>query len=235
MNYLIIIQARMNSTRFPGKVLAPLCGKPLLAHLLERISRNHHGCDIVVATSADDSDIPIVQFCATNSILCHRGPLGHVAERFASCLKTYPAEAFVRLSGDSPLLDVELVDRAIALYRQQDYDLITNVRPRTFPRGQSVEMIRSSCFLEHVGNMQDVRDQEHVTRYFYQHATAFKLCCFESPDPSYADISLAVDTPADLVAIETIMQQHMERQLEDSWLEFATLRRRLSQNPRAFL
>src|SRR5947207_1002273 len=111
-----IIQARMTSSRLPGKVLQSMHGRPMLQYLLDRLARAQGVSDIVVATSIDRSDDPIERFCSAAGVACVRGPLLDVAARFHEVLETWPLDAFVRVSADSPLLDQRIVDAAVRLY-----------------------------------------------------------------------------------------------------------------------
>src|SRR5438552_13589075 len=105
-----IIQARMTSSRLPGKVLQPMHGRPMLQYLLDRLSRASGVSDVIVATSGDRSDDPIERFCHAAGVKCVRGSLLDVAARFLDVLAAWPLDAFVRVSADSPLLDQRIVD-----------------------------------------------------------------------------------------------------------------------------
>src|ERR1044071_4155673 len=132
MNTGIIVQARMTSRRLPGKVLHVVAGKPLMQYLLERIRAHFNSEKIVVATSSDPSDKPVSEFCAGFGVDCYRGPLDNVADRFKEVVDAYSFDNFVRVSGDSPLLDARLIERGLNTFREGDFDLVTNVLPRTF-------------------------------------------------------------------------------------------------------
>lgn len=189
-----IVQARMNSRRLPGKSLRPLCGKPMLQYVLENLAQLDELAETIVATSTDPSDDPIAEFCERVGTACFRGPLDNVAERFLQALRTHDLSAFVRISGDSPLLDPRLVARAVALFAESAVDLASNVFPRTYPAGMSVEVVRSETFERVVPGLSDPGDREHVTSYFYRHAEQFRIGNFASEAPR-RDVHLAVDTP----------------------------------------
>ena len=140
---LVIIQARLSSVRLPGKVLRPLAGRPMLAQLVDRLKMAKRVGAIIVATSTETDDDAIARFCADMGVRCFRGPVADVAERLTEAAEDAGAEAFVRINGDSPLMCPAIVDAVIELYEAQDVDLATNVQTRTFPRGLSVEVIRS--------------------------------------------------------------------------------------------
>lgn len=200
-----IVQARMSSQRLPGKVLRPVNGKPLLQFLLERLVHAATLDTFVIATSIDESDTPIAELCGQLQVHCFRGDLGNVAQRFLDTLDIYMFDVFVRVNGDSPLLDQRLIDRGVTLLLEGGYDLITNVMPRSYPPGQSVEVIQSSAFREACRQMSEAGDFEHVTRYFYKNPDQFKLRNFASPI-DYSGIHLAVDTGEDLRVFETLVE-----------------------------
>jgi spore coat polysaccharide biosynthesis protein SpsF len=201
-----IVQARMSSQRFPGKMLHRIAGKPMQQYLLERLNR----CDcldaIVVATSTNESDAPIADFCYSCGVACYQGSLLNVASRFNEVLDLYGFDGFVRISGDSPLLDQRLIERALEIFVQNDLDLVTNVLKRTYPKGQSVEVLRRETFQAAYKQMGEDSEFEHVTKYFYKNQNDFKIFNFES-GYHYGRIQLSVDTPQDMERFATIVAQ----------------------------
>ena len=153
----------MSSKRLPGKTLAKLNGKPMLQYLAENIKQCSASNGFVIATSDDKSDDPVEVFCKSQDIRCFRGCLDNVACRYAELLKDCGADCCVRLSGDSPLLDYRLVDKALDLYSIAPCDLVTNVLERTFPSGMSVEALCAESYLKIYGELEDPYDKEHVT------------------------------------------------------------------------
>lgn len=218
----IIIQARMSSERFPGKALYRLMGKPMLQYLVEKLEHCTLCDSIVVATSCESSDKPIRRFCEECGISCFEGSLEDVAGRFRAAAACYGFEAFVRVSGDSPLLDPVIVDRAIEVFLAGSFDLVTNVQERSFPKGQSVEVIRKSSFDAAYAGMLNHGDLEHVTRHFYSHPNFYAIHNIHS-GKAYGGIQLSVDTPDDMTLVERILAQmrrpHWEYGIEDVlWL-----------------
>lgn len=197
----VVIQARMTSERLPGKVLASLAGKPVLGHVLDRLSRYR----AVVATSTDPSDDAVASFCADRGAECFRGPLEDVAARFAGVVATLGVDAFVRVSGDSPLLDPALVDRGLALFEERKPDIATNVFPRTFPKGQSVEVVDTRTFLAVEPELTEPADREHVTTFFYARPNRFRIENFVAEEDS-SGLSFAVDTPEDLARLDALVR-----------------------------
>jgi len=197
MRIVAIVQARMSSQRLPGKILADMGGRPLLQVLLDGLSKGLRGIPVLVATSTDPTDDAVADLCAGLGVSVHRGPLEDVALRFAQVVRKEALGAFVRISGDSPFLDPHLVSTAVGLFRRERPDLVSNVNPRTFPKGQSVEVVDGSVFLQSYGLFEESDDYEHVTRYFYQHAERYRIVSLLN-DVDMSGETLAVDTPEDL-------------------------------------
>ncbi len=198
-----VIQARMSSQRLPGKVLRSLLGQPVLAYVIEIVRRG--GADQpVVATSDDASDDPVEEYCRLHDVPCERGSLHDVASRFASVLDNSDWGALVRVSADSPLLDYRLVRWAVEAIRRDGCDVATNVHPRTYPRGQSVEAVRREVFETGLDWMDREGDREHVMPAFYRNARRFGLVNLTSPT-SFGDEHLAIDSPEDFLQVEATL------------------------------
>lgn len=191
-----LIQARMSSRRLPGKVLRPLAGRPLIFRVVDRVRSAGATDGFAVVTSLDSSDDRLAEACKTGGVPLERGELDHVARRLCEAAERRGLDALVRVNGDSPFLDPELINEVVRVYREGDWDVVTNVFPRSFPRGQSVEVVRTAALRRAIAGMRDPDEAEHVTRYFYTHAGEFRIQNLVSPEPS-GDVSLCVDTPED--------------------------------------
>lgn len=195
----------MSSARFPGKVLMPFLGKPLIANLIAGLSMHGMRYQIVVLTSVEPSDDPLVDFVREHcGVSVFRGDLRDVAGRFQSALKCHPCDWFVRISADSPLMDGGLVGRMIN-FIEPDLDLVTNVRRRTFPPGQSVECVRSAAFAALDTQILDEAQREHVTPVFYEQPgwRVRSIVCLE---PAWANTRMVVDTPDDMREVENLVR-----------------------------
>jgi spore coat polysaccharide biosynthesis protein SpsF len=201
---IAVVHARFTSERLPGKVLRPLCGRPLISHLLDGLSRCRTLDGIVLATSIEPSDDAIARFATDSGADCVRGPLVDVAARILQAAASRDADAVVRLSGDSPLLDPALVDHAVDIFRQDPPDLVTNVWPRSYPKGQSVEVIACAALTRVVADMTTAHEREHVTPRFYAHPEQYTIRSFATPRPR-PDVQLSVDNEADLKCCEAIL------------------------------
>lgn len=201
----IFVQARMSSRRFPGKVLAPLAGRPMIDHVLERCGLAFGADRVVLATSREASDDALAAHVRALGVRVFRGPLGDVFSRFQECLAAYPCEWLVRISADSPLIDSRLIVR-VAELRSPQLDLVTNVQQRTFPPGQSVEVVRGDCFAAIDAAALSAEEREHVTLAFYRAPGKYRIRGVLSRDPALARQSLSVDTPEDLHAVEALIR-----------------------------
>lgn len=217
-----IVQARMSSERLPGKVLRNVLDKPMLQYLLERLSHCSVLDEVVVATSMEQSDQPIVDFCQQFGVSCYRGDLENVAGRFNDLLQEYQFDIFVRLSGDSPLLDQRLIEQGIKVLLKGKADLVTNVLNRTYPKGQSVELLYREVFQAAYPSMKTPDEIEHVTRYFYKNQKRFKIVDFKS-DRDYSDIQLSVDTLEDEQMFSAIIHRMNKPHWEYRWDELVSL------------
>jgi spore coat polysaccharide biosynthesis protein SpsF len=198
----VFIQARMSSIRFPGKVLAPFNGQPIIKRVISRVAQIVPAEQITVATSTEQSDDPLASYVQQIGISVYRGPLENVFQRFRLCLREYPCSWFFRVCADSPLLDSNLFKTMLPYANDDRTDLVTNVQVRTFPRGCSLEMINAATFARIDPDELQPDEKEHLTKVFYNHPEDFEITNIESGDPELAKVSWAVDTLDDLLRLE---------------------------------
>ena len=213
---LCIIQARMSSTRLPGKMLMEINGKTLLNRVIERVSLSKNITKIIVATSDKREDDNIEVQCKSLDIKCYRGNLKNVAKRFMEVILIEKASSFVRINGDSPLIPPSIIDKAVNYFENNDCDLVTNVFPRTFPKGFSVEVISSESFIQINSNLNQ-NQQEHITKKYYDNPKKFKIINITSPT-NYSNINFCVDTQSDLKKIDNLLSNNED--FEYNWEEF---------------
>lgn len=216
----------MSSNRLPGKVLMDLCGRSMLEVLANRLGQSRGLDRIAVATSTEASDDAIAHFCDRHRIPCIRGPLDDVAARFRQAAGDLGADAFVRVNGDSPLIDPDLVERAVALFRFTGADLVTNVQLRSFPKGQSVEVVDAARFVAALPDFDAAEDREHVTRYFYRRPELFHIVNFTS-GAAVGDVQMSVDTAEDLELVRRMMAAMDGAAASLGWRDLVALRGRL--------
>lgn len=198
-----VVQARMSSRRLPGKVLRVVHGSTLLGHLIDRLTRCAALNGLMIATSDEPSDDPIAAFAQAEGVPCHRGDLSNVALRMVQAATAGGIRHMVRVSGDSPMLDPDIVARAVTLYRDERPDLVTNVQERTFPKGQSVEVFPRALLEQALAQGLDEAEREHVTARFYRFPDRYRIRNITHP-AALGDLQLSVDTEDDLAAFERV-------------------------------
>jgi len=196
---LAIIQARTSSIRFPKKVLTRIYGKTIIEHVVLKIKKSKKIKTLIVATSVKKSDDMLVDHLKKNKIKYFRGSLENVASRLLQVALKYKQKYFIRISGDSPLIDYKIINRSINLLKKiKNVDIVTNVFPRTFPSGQSVEIINVNSLKKNLKKMSKF-DLEHVTSYFYKNNQIFLIKNFSTK--LNCNIKLSIDTKQDLKVI----------------------------------
>ncbi|MFO7742416.1 MAG: glycosyltransferase family protein [Anaerolineae bacterium] len=208
MRVVAIVQARMGSTRLPGKVLLDLAGEPMLARVMDRLARAERLDDVVVATTVEPADDAIVELSRDREWPYFQGSERDVLDRYYRSAKAYQADAVVRVTSDCPLIDWELVDRVVEefLARQPQVDYVSNTTPnRTFPRGLDTEVVRFDA-LERAWCMDDNPAwREHVTPYVRRHAELFRAHGVTN-DEDLSQMRWTVDTPQDLAFVRRIYE-----------------------------
>jgi spore coat polysaccharide biosynthesis protein SpsF len=206
----IVTQARMTSTRLPGKSLRVLDGERTTVQLhVERLQRVERGDMVVVATSTDPSDDPIAELCERRGVEVVRGPLEDVSRRYVMAIERHGLDTFVRATADSPLIDQALIDYGIGLYGEGGYDIVSNNRPSTYATGQSFEVIDARAYLSAYPDMSEPHHFEHVTPFLYENRDRFRIRNFRHhPDDSAVNVS--IDTEEDARLVQAILAR-MER------------------------
>jgi spore coat polysaccharide biosynthesis protein SpsF len=202
---LAVLQARMSSTRLPGKVMADVAGAPMILRQIERLGRARRVDRMVVATSTDRSDDSLAAVLALHGVPVHRGPLDDVLARYEGALDAFgPAEIVVRLTGDCPLADPEAVDATIALLIERGLDYASNTPAhRTYPKGLDVEAMRAESLRRAAREAADPYEREHVTPYLYRHPEIFRQD-FVSQDIDEGEVRWTVDRPDDLEFVQAV-------------------------------
>jgi spore coat polysaccharide biosynthesis protein SpsF len=200
-----VVQARMGSTRLPGKVLADIDGRPMLRFMLDRLAALTVA-KLVVATSALDRDDPIEAVATAAGVAVVRGSEHDVLDRFRLAVETYPAPVVIRLTGDCPLTDASLVTDVLARHRDTAADYTSNVFPRTFPKGLDVEVMTRAALDEAVEHARLPIEREHVTPYLYRHPERFRLANLSS-GLLLGDERWTVDTADDLTFVRGLVER----------------------------
>lgn len=197
----------MSSVRFPGKMLAPFRGRPLIAQVLDRFSDTDLHSRIVVLTSSAPTDDPLADYVERHCrVPVFRGDLENVVGRFQAAIAQFPCEWFVRISGDSPLIDASLVQAMIG-FADNRHDVVSNVVRRTFPPGQSVECVRSEAFCALDAGELTPDQREHVTKVFYDRRHDWRVRSVVCSDPRWASARMVIDHLDDLRLLEAGVAQ----------------------------
>lgn len=200
MRIASVVFARMDSRRLPGKVLLPIAGRPMLAHVLDRVRRARF--PVIVATSDRPIDDPVAALAAREGLPSFRGDADDVAGRALACMAAHRLDALIRISADSPFIDPQLIEAVAELFASHPVaEIATNVHPRSYPPGESVELIARAALKRIVAEARDPADHEHVTRYAYAHPELFHIVN-HAASGAYDGIALTVDTPQDLARSE---------------------------------
>ncbi len=208
MKRVLIVQARMTSTRLPGKVLMPVAGRPMLVQQLQRLKRCRFVDEMVVATTRNSADDPVVTVADQEEVRWFRGHEYDVLERYVEAAREARADLIVRITADCPLIDPEIVDRVIQELEQhgKSCDYATNVLPRTFPRGLDTEAFFRDV-LERVHRLaQSPEAREHVTTFIrWEHPELFWIRSVTDTEDN-SDVSWTVDTANDLLLVRTLYE-----------------------------
>lgn len=177
MKIVIINQARMTSTRLPGKVLKQVLGKSLLEYQIERLQRVRLVDQIVIATTTNDIDQPIIDLCNRLSISHYRGSEDDVLARYHGAAITYQADVVVRVTSDCPVIDPQVIDQVIQFYidAYPKYDYFSNCLERTYPRGMDTEVFAFKALDQAFQQATDQLDREHVTPFIYRNPDRYQL------------------------------------------------------------
>jgi len=224
MNIVAIIQARMGSSRLPGKVLMDLGGEMVLGRVVRRLQRSRHISKIVVATTTVPADEVIVAECDRLEVLCFRGSEHDVLDRYYQAARANAADAVVRITSDCPLIDPELVDETVEVFGDKHADYASNVFPRTYPRGLDTEVFSFDALDRAWREAREAHQREHVTPYLYEHPQIFKLASL-SGAADYSRYRWTLDTREDLELLRAIYSRFDGRD-DFSWQEVLCLMER---------
>ena len=198
-----IVQARMGSSRLPGKVLLDIAGAPMLWHVVQRARRATTLDRVLVATSTATADDAVATWCVTTGVECFRGSEPDVLDRYYQAATQAGADVVVRLTADCPLLDPAVIDRVVTCFLTGSYDYVSNVAPPTFPDGLDTEVFYLAALQRAWQEAHKPSEREHVTPYLRQHPEFFRLGnVTHSTDLSA--LRWTVDEPADLAFVRAV-------------------------------
>lgn len=204
-----VIQARMGSTRLPGKTLREICGKPLLEHLVERVKASKFVEDVIIATTPEARDDVLVEFARGRGLRWCRGSEDDVLDRYYQAARQFGVETIVRVTPDCPLMDPRLLDTMIEVYRSGRYDYVANAFPRTYPDGLDVEVFSLAALEQAWREARLASEREHVTPYL-RTSGRFRVFNVENA-VDLSHLKWSVDTAADLEFVRAVFEKLYDR------------------------
>jgi spore coat polysaccharide biosynthesis protein SpsF len=213
MRTVAVVQARMGSTRLPGKILRPLGGRPVLGWVLRAASAAVRIDDVVVATTTEVADDATEGLCRDLGVAVHRGSVEDVLSRFLGAVddEAPTADTVVRLTADCPLLDPALVDAAVGAFAAADVDYLATTQPRSLPRGLDIEVVSTAALREASAEATGV-ERVHVTPFVYQHPDRFRLAGLVF-HPDSSDLRVTLDTVEDAALLDALIDRLGDRLL----------------------
>lgn len=222
MKTIAIVQARMGSTRFPNKVMRPIVGVPIIELLLNRLSRSKRIGQIILATSTDPRNQPLVDHVRKLGYEVIQGSENDVLDRYYESAKPHHPNTVVRITGDCPLIDPELIDEAIAAFESRGVDYLSNTLPPTYPDGLDIEVFSYPALEQAAQHATKPAEREHVTPYI-RDSGHFKTANMANKEDCSAE-RWTVDEPADFEVVKAVFE-HFQPHQDFSWLEVLELRR----------
>ena len=213
-NILIISQARYGSTRLPGKVLKEILGKPLLWYVVKRLEQVKTPNKIIIATADSRENDPIIKFAEELNLGYFAGSEDDVLDRYYQTAKKFKGDVIIRITSDCPLADPVIVDQALDIFLNGDYDYVSNVDPPTYPDGFDTEVFSFEALERAWKEAKMQSEREHVTPFIRNRENNFKLKNFEN-NKDYKDYRLTVDTQEDFDLIAKIIEE-----FHDKWETF---------------
>ena len=209
MKVVCLVQARVGSTRLPGKILKEICGKTILHHEIDRLKKCKEIDEIVIATTDKEDDDKIVNEAKKLSVKYFRGSENDVLSRFYYAAKENNADIVVRVTSDCPCIDFEILDKMLIYfkekYKEKQVDYLSNTIKRTYPRGYDIEIFTFSALEKSYINAEKEYEREHVTPYIYDKTNNFLKLSFENKD-DYSEYRVTLDTIEDFIVIKNIFE-----------------------------
>lgn len=203
MKTVALIQARMSSSRLPGKVLEDICGQPMLWRVVDRAKQTRQVDLVAVITSTHAADDSVERLCKENNIPYFRGSLDDVLDRYYQAAIHFQVDNVVRLTADCPLLDPKIIDKVVKTFHQGGFDYVSNSLECTYPDGLDTEIFRFAALERAWKEARLTSEREHVTPYIFKHPELFRLGLVKH-EKDLSALRWTVDTPRDLEFVRTI-------------------------------
>jgi spore coat polysaccharide biosynthesis protein SpsF len=201
------VECRMTSTRLPGKVMLKSCGKPMLQHIADRLSRVPKIDQVVLATTTNPTDDCIAALAREIGVGCFRGSEDDVLSRVLQAAKAFEADVIAEITGDCPLIDPDITGQTLDLFLLNDCDYASNDLIPAFPLGMDVEVFSTSMLQVADREGQSPADREHVSWFFVRNPQRFRLLTLPAPPSLYwPDLRLTLDESADFILIDQVFK-----------------------------
>jgi len=202
-----IIQARMGSSRLPGKVMMSIDEQNTLLHyVIQQLKFSELTKNIIIATTTSKKDDSIVDFATKMNLDHFRGEVDNVLDRYYQCAKNFSVSTIVRISADDPLIDPTVIDRVIEKFYSNSYDYVSNTHPRTFPQGNEIEVFSFETLESAWKNAKKISEKEHVTPYIYNNKEKFRIANVEH-SKDLSSLRWTVDTQNDLDFVRLLISK----------------------------
>jgi spore coat polysaccharide biosynthesis protein SpsF len=211
LNIVATIEARMTSSRLPGKVLLPALGKPMLEHLVNRLKRVPSVRSIVLATTVNGTDDPLAEFAGRKEISCFRGSENDVMVRVIEAAESFGADVIVEITGDCPVIDPTIIEQTIQLFLHNECDIASNAFVRSYPDGMDTQVIKMKALKQSAVMTDNPLDREHVTLHMYSHPETFRqMHLIAPPDLLWPELGLTLDERDDYEFLKKIIEHFGE-------------------------
>jgi spore coat polysaccharide biosynthesis protein SpsF len=221
-----IIQARMGSSRLPGKVLADIQGHPMLWHVVQRTRAAGTLDEVIIATTTEPADDVIVTFCDKHAVACFRGSEKDVLDRYYRVARWHESQAVVRITSDCPMIDPEIVDKTVRAFLEAQPDYASNTLVRSYPRGLDTEVMTFEALQRAWSEAVEPYQRAHVTAYIYENPRKFRIVPVTG-EVDHSDFRWTVDTPEDLKFVRAVYSSLGEARF--SWRDALSLMERQPQ------
>ena len=203
----IITQARINSSRLPNKIFLEAAGRPFLYYHINRLKKAN--LPIIVATTNNGSEKPIIEFCKENNLLYYCGDEKNVLQRFYQCAVKHHVDKIIRVTSDCPLIDADIIEKGIATYRALNNNCVyySNALKRTYPRGMDYEIFSFQLLEQAFLNAEEFSDKEHATPYIWKNRSGKVLIEHDLNTNNDEDLRITLDTEEDKILITKLIEE----------------------------
>ena len=207
MKIVATIEARMTSSRLPGKVLMPVLGQTMLEHLVARLRAVPSLNAIVLATTVNPADDPLAAFAQEHGLACFRGSEDDVMQRVIDAADSVGADVVVEITGDCPIIDPQIIEQTIRMFNVHEAEYVSNVQIRSYPDGMDTQVFRLDTLKRSAAMTDDLLDREHVTLHIRKHPELFScMHLVAPPEIHWPELGLTLDEPKDYLLLKKIIE-----------------------------